>query len=215
MAVAVKQKVRFGPYELDVHSGELWKNGTRLKLQPQPIQILAALLECPGELVTREELQHRLWPNDTFVDFEQGLNTAVKKLRVALCDEAETPKFIETLPKRGYRFIGEITPDLAKEVIQIIPSPPQSQSQRLSSPRRRWLWISLAAVAVLLGAMFTIPVVFPKTPRIVNSRQLTHTHLQKQRCFLATDGSRVYFQEHSSSDRWTISQVSVYWRDNA
>ena len=109
MAVAEKQKYRFGPYELDVRSGELFKNGTHLKLQPQPIQILAALLEHPGDLVSREDLRHRLWPDDTFVDFEQGLNTAVKKLRVALCDEAETPRYIETLPRRGYRFIGEVS----------------------------------------------------------------------------------------------------------
>jgi len=108
MSVAVKQKVRFGPFEVNLSTGELSKNGTRLKLQPQPIAVLAALLQHPGELVTREELQRRLWPNDTFVDFEQGLNTAVKKLRVALCDEAETPKYIETLPKRGYRFIAQV-----------------------------------------------------------------------------------------------------------
>ena len=78
------QKVRFGQYEVDLHSGELSKNGTRFRLQPQPIEILAALLEHRGELVTREELQRRLWPNGTFVDFERGLNTAIKKLRVAL-----------------------------------------------------------------------------------------------------------------------------------
>jgi DNA-binding winged helix-turn-helix (wHTH) protein len=108
MPVGEAQHIRFGPFEVDLHSRELFRDGIRLKLQPQPIQVLGILLQHPGELVTREELRKRLWPEDTFVDFEQGLNTAVKKLRVALFDETERPKYIEMLPKRGYRFIGEV-----------------------------------------------------------------------------------------------------------
>jgi DNA-binding winged helix-turn-helix (wHTH) protein len=91
MAVAEKQKLRFGPFQVDLHSGKLFKNGTKLKPQPRPVQILSVLLEKPGELVTREELRQRIWPADTFVDSEQGLNTAIKKLRQALCDEATAP----------------------------------------------------------------------------------------------------------------------------
>lgn len=104
-------RIRFGPFRFDPHCGELSKGELKLKLQGQPIQLLSALLERRGELVTRDELRQRLWPADTFVDFEHSLNTAIRKLRQALGDEAETPRFIETLPKRGYRFIGEILVD--------------------------------------------------------------------------------------------------------
>jgi Tol biopolymer transport system component/DNA-binding winged helix-turn-helix (wHTH) protein len=101
--------VRFGAYEADLLSGELRKSGIRLKIQDRPFQILAILLEQPGLVVTREQLQKRLWPEDTFVDFEHGLNTAINKLRDALSDEADNPRFIETLPKRGYRFIAPVS----------------------------------------------------------------------------------------------------------
>jgi DNA-binding winged helix-turn-helix (wHTH) protein len=102
------QILRFGGYSLDLRAGELLKAGHRIKLQAQPCQILAILLQHPGEVVTREELREKLWPEDTFVDFDHSLNTAVKKLRQALNDEADKPRFIETLPRRGYRFIGAI-----------------------------------------------------------------------------------------------------------
>jgi TolB-like protein len=100
--------VCFGVYEADLRSGELRKSGLRVRLPEQPFQVLAILLEHPGEVVTRESLQKRLWPHGTFVDFEQGLNTAVKRLREVLDDSAETPRLIETLPRRGYRFIGSL-----------------------------------------------------------------------------------------------------------
>jgi DNA-binding winged helix-turn-helix (wHTH) protein len=103
MPVLPKEKLRFGPFELDTQSAELFKFGQKLKLQGQPIKILSILLEKPGELVTREELRQRLWPAETFVDFDHGLNTSIRKLRAALGDEAETPQYIETLPRRGYR----------------------------------------------------------------------------------------------------------------
>jgi eukaryotic-like serine/threonine-protein kinase len=100
--------LRFGPFELDPRNGELRRKGFRVRLQDQPLQILIALLECPGGLVTREELRQRLWPADTFVDFEHGLNAAVKRLRDALGDSAESPRFVETIPRRGYRFIAPV-----------------------------------------------------------------------------------------------------------
>jgi DNA-binding winged helix-turn-helix (wHTH) protein len=115
MPVSQNQKVRFGLYELDIQLGELRKSGIRLKLQGQPIQILEMLLAKPGELVTREEIQQRLWPADTFVDFDHSLNTAVKKLRQALGDEVDAPRYIDTLPKRGYRFIGEVEKEAPRE----------------------------------------------------------------------------------------------------
>ena len=101
--------VRFGPYEADLLSGELRKSGIRLKIQDRPFQILAILIEQPGQVITREQLQKRLWAEDTFVDFEHGLNTAINKLRQVLSDEADNPRFIETLPKRGYRFIAPVS----------------------------------------------------------------------------------------------------------
>ncbi len=100
--------VRFGVYEFDLRSGELRKHGIRIKLQEQPCQILAILLEHRGEMVAREELQRRLWPSDTFVDFDHSLNTAVMRLREALNDSSENPRFIETLPRRGYRFVAPV-----------------------------------------------------------------------------------------------------------
>jgi DNA-binding winged helix-turn-helix (wHTH) protein len=100
--------VRFAGYEADLRSGELRRQGNKIRLQEKPFQVLGVLLAHPGEVVTREQLRQRVWPADTFVDFEHGLNTAVNKLREALRDSAADPKFIETLPKRGYRFIGSI-----------------------------------------------------------------------------------------------------------
>ena len=111
-------RVRFGPYEVDLHTHELWKHGTRLKLVGQPFEILAVLVRRPGQLVTRDELRSQLWPGDTFVDFNHGLNAAVNKLRDALCDSAEDPKYIETLPRRGYRFIAEIESVAAPRTVQ-------------------------------------------------------------------------------------------------
>jgi cholera toxin transcriptional activator len=104
MATVIKYK--FDEFEADLRAAELRKNGNRLKLQMQPFQVLLALLERPKEVVTREELRQRLWPQDTFVDFDHGLNTAMVKLRDVLGDSASKPKFIETIAKRGYRFLG-------------------------------------------------------------------------------------------------------------
>src|SRR5260370_35181647 len=98
--------LRFGRYELDLRSGDLRKHGIRIKLQDQPSQILSILLEHHGEMVSREELQRRLWPSDTFVDFDHSLNTAIMRLRQALGDSSDNPRFIETIPRRGYRFIA-------------------------------------------------------------------------------------------------------------
>jgi len=97
---------RFDVFEVDLRAGELYKAGRKIKLQVLPFQALAFLLERPGEVVTREEFEKRLWPGDTFVDFDHSLNTAIKKLRQALDDNNKKPRFVETLPKRGYRFIG-------------------------------------------------------------------------------------------------------------
>jgi cholera toxin transcriptional activator len=110
VAQIVTGRFRFSVFEADVRTGELRKHGIRLRLPDQPFTVLVALLERPGELITREELVKRLWPQGTFVDYDHGLNTAVNRLREVIGDSAETPKFIETLPRRGYRFIGNVEP---------------------------------------------------------------------------------------------------------
>jgi len=106
--MSAAQKYRFDDYEADLRAAELRRKGNRLKLQLQPFQVLVALLERPKEVVTREELRQRLWPEDTFVDFDHGLNTAVAKLRDVLSDSASAPRYIETVAKRGYRFLAEV-----------------------------------------------------------------------------------------------------------
>lgn len=131
--------VRFGVFEVDLRAGELRKSGVKIKLQEQPFQILALLLERPGEVVTREELQRKLWPADTFVDFEHSLNAAVKRLREALGDSAETPRFVETLPRRGYRFIYPV------------------EGREPPARRRRWVTaLALVALPGMLAVMFAL-----------------------------------------------------------
>jgi TolB-like protein len=119
-----RELIRFADFEVDLRSGELRRDGSRVRLQLQPFQLLCALLEYAGEVVSREEVQKRIWPADTFVDFNQGLNNAVKKLREALGDDADKPRFIETLSKRGYRFIGVLreTAESLRVAVRSAPS---------------------------------------------------------------------------------------------
>jgi DNA-binding winged helix-turn-helix (wHTH) protein len=154
-------KTRFGPFELDSRSGELRTNGTRVKLQGQPISVLQILLETPGELVTREQIRGRLWSSDTFVDFDQSLNSAIKKLRQALGDEAETSRYIETIPRYGYRFIGQVVKDATLEPVASQPgqteaeranAEPQPAPRSASRLRRVAPW-ALGAIAVGCAAI--------------------------------------------------------------
>ena len=147
--------IRFSVFEVDLDSRELRKNGVKLRIQEQPFQILLLLLEQPGEIVSREEIQGKLWPEDTFVDFEQGLNSAVKKLRETLGDSAETPRFIATVPRRGYRFMQDVS-------VETDPSsPPAVQEGALSPPshKQRFVWwgaaVALAIVAVLAWSIIS------------------------------------------------------------
>ncbi len=119
-------RYKFGLYEADLSSGELFREGRKLRMQEQPFQVLVALLERPGEVVTREDLRQRLWPSDTFVDFDHSLNTAINKLRDTLGDGAANPRFIETLPRRGYRFIAPVqTIDSGVSASNIVPPSPE------------------------------------------------------------------------------------------
>jgi cholera toxin transcriptional activator len=127
--MAVPQKntriSRFGVFEVDYSAGELRKSGFKLRLQGQPFQVLALLLERAGEVVTREELQQKLWPADTFVDFDHSLNTAINKVREALGDSASNPRFVETLARRGYRFIAPVQSDAPVSALDPQPGPVQ------------------------------------------------------------------------------------------
>ena len=113
------RRIRFGTFEVDLLTGELRRSGIRIRLQDQPFKVLSMLVERPGELVTREELRQRLWTDADFGDFDQGINVAIKKLRTALGDSADNPRFIETLARRGYRFIAPVT-----TVEPVIPADP-------------------------------------------------------------------------------------------
>src|ERR1700720_3861334 len=132
--------VRFAQFELDSRAGELRKDSRRIKVQEQPLQILAMLLEHPGEVVTREELRQKLWPADTFVDFDHGLNSAVARLREALSDSAQKPRFIETISKRGYRFIAPL--QTAAQVVAVPSiSPAHQNGTRLGSRTPGGVWM--------------------------------------------------------------------------
>ena len=146
--------IRFGVFELDAHSGELRKQGVKIKLQEQPFQILLVLLEQAPELVTKEELQKRIWPADTFVDFDKGLYNAIKKLREALGDEAGTPRYVETVPKRGYRFIAPFNRSLPDHEVPEPVSQPTTPAEAGptigAAPSRPFRWIILGGVVFLI-----------------------------------------------------------------
>ena len=148
--------IRFGAFEVDLRTGELRKHGIKIKLQEQPLQILQQLLEHAGEVVTREDLQKRIWPADTFVDFDHGLYSAVQRLRDALGDTAETPRYVETLPRRGYRFIApvinngilgeaEVTLASVEAPVSVVPERP--------APQRSFRIPMLVTTGVILVAL--------------------------------------------------------------
>jgi DNA-binding winged helix-turn-helix (wHTH) protein len=169
--VPTAQKIRFGAFELDRQTAELYKNGTKLKLQGQPIAVLALLLERPGELVTREEIRKHLWPEDTFVDFEHSLNTHIKKLRRLFDDDAEIPRYIETLPRRGYRFVALVEPVTNGDAVPHEPVP---------SPKpRRWKYAAVAAILLAIASAALYWIYRPRIPVVTGIHQLTHTGRRK------------------------------------
>jgi Tol biopolymer transport system component/DNA-binding winged helix-turn-helix (wHTH) protein len=222
--VAAKRVLRFGLYEVDFVAQELRKSGIKIKIQDQPFQILALLLERPGQIVTREEIQKRLWAGDTFVDFDLGLNSAVKKLRQALGDESDNPRFIETLYRRGYRFLAPVQNESPTSAAITTISPQTSgnghgavaggngmgeHSERHASqqqnPRKLVVYLLLPILLGLglLGGYWLRP---PSTPRITGYQQITRDGRQKYS--ITSDGERLYFGEYNSG-RLGISQVSA------
>ncbi len=178
--------VRFGPFEVDLEEGVLRKHGVRVKLQAQPFQVLVALLEKPGTVVARDQLRRRLWPDDTFVDFEHGLNAAVTRLRQALGDSAEQPRYIETWSKRGYRFTAQVQG-------QVVETEKVAASVPLTPPQwKHWVWFAAAGLlaasgagAFFLSSQRTAPTGQPLTLTTFRGREINPA--------LSPDGTRVAF----------------------
>ena len=186
MPTGTKPHVRFGQFELDTHTRELRTNGRSLKLQEQPFQVLTALLERPGDLVTREELKSRLWPSDTFVDFEHSLNKIINRLREVLGDSAENPTYIETLPRSGYRLIVPVTK----------PRPVSQVGQRW------WMWCIAAAgaLAVVLLTLMLNKMALPNTARVVSVARLTHDPEFSDWPTWSADGSTIAFSSNRTGN---------------
>jgi Tol biopolymer transport system component/DNA-binding winged helix-turn-helix (wHTH) protein len=223
-------KICFGVYELDRDARELRKRGVLIRLQDQPFRVLAILTGRPGEIVTREELQEQIWGKDTFVDFDQSLNKAVNRIRAALNDDAGTPNYIETVPRRGYRFIASVhghgndgiaptpipadTSDAITHAAGIVENPrPQSPATvsevvaKSLGTRRRIAVIAVASIlvaALILGIWILLPA---PQPRILNSTQLTNDGMEK--CCLVSDGSRIYFSEDEQGVGFRIEHIPV------
>ena len=200
--------VHFGDCVLDLDTAELCRNGSKTSLQSQPFQILTALLENPGQLVTREHLIKRVWPNGTFVDFDQSLNKAVARLREALGDNAENPLYIETLSRRGYRFIG-----LMDKVDSETNSASRSKQhlERIRAPKMLMTLGVTVGVLLCIGTWLmsrNIPI-----PRVIDSIQITKDGQHKDVTLkLLSDGARLYFQEGSYAG--PLSTVAPVFTEN-
>jgi len=199
--------LQFGVFEVDLRQGELRKKGQKIKLQERPFQLLAALLERHGEMVTREELAQKLWAG-AMVDVDNGLNIAARKLREALGDDANTPRYVETLPRRGYRFIAPVQA-LPEEPAEAAPSTPPPPAPLASPPRRKARrWAVAAICAAGLGFLAYAVAVPVRPPGVIRMLRLTTTGRAEAGAMVATDGSRVYFNERNGG-RWSLAQVSV------
>lgn len=194
----VPRMYRFGAYQFDPNTHELRRSGIRIKIQEQPFVVLLKLLERPGELVTREELRLVIWPADTFVDFDTGLNTVIMRLREVLRDSAEVPQFIETVPKLGYRFIAHV------ESIDVERSGKAKGRPKFYKP------VILGAIIVTVAALALWMTVLrtPRAPRVLRFTRLTND-VQAKFGPMATDGSRIYFNEALPGQRSIIFQVSA------
>jgi TolB-like protein/DNA-binding winged helix-turn-helix (wHTH) protein len=211
--------IRFGVFELDLRSGELQKQGRKIRLEGQPVQILICLLENPGELVTREELHRKLWSADTFVNFEHGLNAAVKRLRQALNDSADNPRFVETLPRRGYRFIAPIqavapSGDAREANEQDQADRPQNTAAVL---HQRWpgTWKVSGVVLLVILGICTAWILRPRSPAPPAIRSLAVLPLEN----LSGDASQDYFSDGMTDELITelgqISELRVISRTSA
>ena len=188
-------KYRFGNFELDTNSGELRRSGVKLRLQEQPYLVLRTLLESAGSIVAREDLHAALWPVDTFVDFDTSLNTAIKRLREALGDSADVPVFIETIPRRGYRFLAPV--QVTRNGTFLPVQQVAADHAVLSVPVRHLRWWFIAGGALLATVIITAVLIAyfgsMATPRVIDSTQITFDGIRKEH--LHARGGQIYFNE--------------------
>jgi DNA-binding winged helix-turn-helix (wHTH) protein/Tol biopolymer transport system component len=193
------QVTRFGIFEVDLRSGELHKHGLKVKLQEQPFEILTMLLAHPGEVVTREELRKELWPEDTFVDFDNSLNTGINKVREALGDSADNPRFIETLPRRGYRFIAPVDGETLTRASGIEVLPEERSRRQLAGRILRSRYTKVAAAVVFLAVAAFILLLLARPlppPRVLRVVQLTAGGEPLSISGLISDGQRIYYTRY-------------------
>ena len=198
---------RFGPFQVDPRAHELRRSGIRIKVQEQPFVVLLKLLERPGELVTREELRSAIWPADTFVDFETGLNTVIKRLREVLRDSAEVPLFIETVPRLGYRFITQVECFDGERAGTAV----SAKKRRISAIAK---WTIAAAVSLVAAAIATYLLTRPlPRPSVADYVQITNDGTSKVPFLgyssLVTDGLRLYFTHEFNGAAFNLAQVSA------
>jgi TolB-like protein/DNA-binding winged helix-turn-helix (wHTH) protein/Flp pilus assembly protein TadD len=207
-------RLRFGVFEVDLRSGELRKHGVRLRLQEQPFQVLAMLLERPGETVTREELRKRLWTAETFVDFDHGVNKAVNRIRDALGDSATSPRFVETVARRGYRFIADVAvaegAPLARPEVRtgdLVPHANESVGPVQSARRlRRWYSWVIAGATLALASIVVVWVTRSRAPQPTSIRSLAVLPLEN----LSGDDSQEYFADGMTDELIaSLGQVSA------
>jgi DNA-binding winged helix-turn-helix (wHTH) protein len=184
--------IRSASYEADLESGELRKQGTRVRLQGQPFQVLAILLKRAGEIVTREELRRSVWPQDTFVDFDHALNTAVKKIRAALSDDADNPRFITTVPRRGYRFIATVEPNVPSDLRS---RPAIEDIAVLRSPYRALAILGIAALVLAAAGLAwkVVPWSHATQSRIPDFERLTFDVSELGYARFTSDGATVVY----------------------
>src|SRR5262249_35508663 len=210
------QMLEFAEFKVDLRTRELRRNGDRVHLQDQPFSVLAVLLQHAGEVVTREQLREHLWSSDTFVDFDNSLNTSINKIREALGDSAENPYFVETLPRRGYRFIAPVENPGIGEVearrssvfprtAKWTPNFPFTKSKRLTL---LFSILSFLALAVVVKALLNLR---SPLPSVIDSLQITNDGLLLAVSTLVSDGSRLYFTYHKigPTEKSVLAQVST------
>lgn len=203
-------RIRFESFEVCPEQRQIWRHGTKLKLHGQPFQILLMLLDRPGEVITREDIRNRLWPKETFVDFEHSVNTAVKKLRQVLGDSVQVPRYVETLPGVGYRFISPV--EEPYEATATTASQPTAVTPNENAHPQAVLWykaISGIATAALLFVLLDFYFFYPPpAPRAVRITEITHSGKVDAWGGLVYDGARLIFLERAG-DHWNLMQTSA------
>jgi DNA-binding winged helix-turn-helix (wHTH) protein len=199
-AAPVPSRIRFADYELDLRTAELRKHGRKIRLAGRPFQILAMLLEQPGEMITREEIRKRLWDADTFVDFDHGMNSAIRKLRDALGETAAKPRFIETFARRGYRFIGVV-----EGLESSKPRPQPTAAEPAAEPRPDWV----GRVATVVGEESSNYVLLPADEQVMAEKETCEAAkddlgisllVAAQKLLMVARGTQVKILEASHAD---------------